>query len=323
MHTHTLLPTLLLMEWKRQTAFALGALAVSLQHPDGVAVRAASSVAHAQSVDPAQKAPTYVTSKDGTRIGFDRTGEGPVLVLVAGALSDRSSTTRLAALLSERSTVINYDRRGRGESTDTLPYAVEREVEDIEALIDAAGGSASVFGHSSGAVLALEAAARLPAKVRKQVLFEPPFVVDDSRPRVPEDFVAHIDELIAAGKRGDAVAYFMTDAVGVPAEFVDGMKKSPMWAAMERTAHTLAYDGRLMGDTQAGKPLPAERWKTAKAPALVLSGGASEPWLHAAAEALAALLPDAEHRVLEGLDHAAAVMAAEKLVPVLAEFLAD
>ena len=188
---------------------------------------------------------------------------------------------------------------------------------------DAAGGSACVFGHSSGAVLALEAATRLPAKVRKQVLFEPPFVVDDSRPRVPADFVAYVTELVAAGQRGDAVAYFMTDAVGVPREFVDGMKKSPMWAEMERSAHTLVYDGTLMGDTQAGKPLPAARWATAKAPALVLSGGASDAWLHAAAEALAALLPDAEHRVLEGLDHSAAIMAPQKLAPVLTEFLAD
>ena len=268
-------------------------------------------------------ASAVVTSKDGTRIAYDKTGAGPVLVLCAGALSDRSNTTRLAALLSERFTVINYDRRGRGASTDTLPYAVEREVEDIEALIDAAGGSACVFGHSSGAVLALEAATRLPAKVRKQVLFEPPFVVDDSRPRVPADFVAYVTELVAAGQRGDAVAYFMTDAVGVPREFIDGMKKSPMWAEMERSAHTLVYDGTLMGDTQAGKPLPAARWATAKAPALVLSGGASDAWLHAAAGALAALLPDAEHRVLEGLDHSAAIMAPQKLVPVLNEFLAD
>ena len=292
------------------------------------AVLSASSMLRAIQDDPPSAKPTepassHVTSKDGTRIAYEKTGAGPALVIVAGALSDRSNATRLATLLSEHFTVLNYDRRGRGESTDTSPYAVEREVEDIEALIDAAGGSASLFGSSSGAVLALEAASRLPTKVRRQVLYEPPFIVDDSRPPVPADMLARVTELVAQGKRGDAVSAFMIDGVGVPAEMVEGMRRSPMWAGLERVAHTLVYDLKLMGDTQAGKPLPAERWKTAKAPALVLSGGASEPWLHAAAEALAKLLPDGEHRVLEGLDHSAAVMAPQKLVPVLTEFLAD
>ena len=268
----------------------------------------------------------HVTSKDGTRIGYGRSGTGPVLVLCSGALSERADLAPLAALLSARFTVLNHDRRGRGESGDTPPYAVEREVEDIAALLDSAvpaGGKAFVFGHSSGAVLALEAASRLPDRIAKVLLFEPPFVVDDSRPRVPADFVARVTELVATGRRGDAVAYFMSDAVGLPAELVERMREMPMWPGLESRAHTLAYDGTLMGDTQAGKPLPTTRWAAAVMPALVLSGGASEPWLRAAAEATAELLPGAEHRVLEGLDHSAAVMAPEVLAPVLVEFFAD
>lgn len=263
-----------------------------------------------------------VTSKDGTAIAYEQSGEGPVVILVAGALSGRSSGTRLAALLAPHFTVINYDRRGRGDSGDTQPYAVEREVEDIEALIDEAGGSAFVFGSSSGAVLALEAASKLPAKVKKAALFEPPFVVVDSRPRVPADFVKHVTELVSSGRRSQAVEYFMIDAVGVPAEFVAQMKQAPMWPGMEKLAHTLAYDGAVMGDTQAGKPLPARRWASATMPVLVMDGGNSDAWLQHSAQALADILPNAKYRTLEGQDHSAAFTAPQVFVPVLVEFFA-
>jgi pimeloyl-ACP methyl ester carboxylesterase len=143
-----------------------------------------------------------VRSKDGTTIAFDQSGQGPAIILVAAALSNRLVTTQLAALLAPHFTVINYDRRGRGDSGDTQPYAVEREIEDIEALIDEAGGSAFVFGHSSGAVLALEATGKLPTRIKKQALYEPPFIVDDSRPPVPEDFATHVAELVSAGAAG-------------------------------------------------------------------------------------------------------------------------
>ena len=295
-----------------------------------IAVSLAAGFAPQQPEAPAAPVPEatagHVTSKDGTRIGYGRSGTGPVLVLCSGALSERTDLAPLATLLSAHFTVLNHDRRGRGESGDTPPYAVEREVEDIAALLDAAvpaGGKAFVFGHSSGAVLALEAASRLPDRIARAVLFEPPFVVDESRPPVPADFVAHVTELVAAGRRSDAVAYFMSDAVGIPAEFVERMRQMPMWPGLESRAHTLAYDGTLMGATQAGKPLPPTRWAGAVMPALVLSGGASDPWLHAAAEALAELVPGAEHRVLEGLDHSAAVMAPGVLAPVLVEFFGD
>ena len=261
-----------------------------------------------------------VRSSDGTAIAFDQSGQGPVVILVASALSDRSNTTQLAASLSPHFTVINYDRRGRGESGDTKPYAAECEIEDIEALIDEAGGSAFAFGHSSGAVLALEAARLLPSKITKLAVYEPPFVVDDSRPPVPEDFATHAAELVSAGRRGDAVEFFMSRAVGVPAEFVAQMKEAPMWAAMEEMAHTLAYDGTIMGDTQSGKPLPARRWASVTTPALVMDGGESPAWLHNAAQALAGILPNAQHRTLKGQDHSVAITAPEVLAPVLVEF---
>lgn len=261
-----------------------------------------------------------VSSKDGTSIAFNRSGQGPTVILVAGALSDRSSGARLAALLAPHFTVINYDRRGRGGSGDTQPYAVQREVEDIEALIDAASGSAFLFGSSSGAALALEATSRLPGKVKQAALFEPPFIVDDSRAPMTADFVPHLNELVTSGRRGDAVEYFMTKAVGVPTDAVAQMRESPMWPRLENLAHTLVYDGTIMGDTLAGRPLPAGRWASATSSILVIDGGNSDEWLRHAAKALADNLPNAKHHSLEGQDHSAAFTAPEVFVPGLVEF---
>lgn len=260
-----------------------------------------------------------VTSKDGTTIVFDRLGQGPAVVLVCGASGVRSHPIMadLARQLAPHFTVFNYDRRGRGDSSDTRPYAVEREVEDIEALIDAGGGSACIYGLSSGAVLALEAASRLPAKIKKAALFEPPFIVDGSRPPIPNDYVQHLTELSAAGRRGEAAEYFLTAAMGLPAEYLAAMKSGPMWAELEGVAHTLAYDGAIMGDTMSGRPLRTARWASATAPTLVMTGGLSPEFFHTGAKALVAGLPRAEHRVLEGQSHG---VAAEALAPVLAEF---
>jgi pimeloyl-ACP methyl ester carboxylesterase len=255
-----------------------------------------------------------VTSKDGTPIAFDRSGAGPPVILVGGALSDRSGAAPLAAALAPHFTVFAYDRRGRGDSGDTPPYAVEREVEDIEALIVEAGGVACLFGQSSGAALALEAAGKLGAKVEKLALYEPPFFVDDSRAPVPPDYTTQLGELLAAGRRGDAVAYFMTVAVEVPAEMVAQMRNQPIWAAMEALAHTLPYDNAVMGDTMAGKPLPKARWATATMPTLVLDGGDSPAWMHHAAQAVADALPDARRRTLPGQGHGPAP---EVLAPLL------
>jgi pimeloyl-ACP methyl ester carboxylesterase len=267
-----------------------------------------------------QPAVHKVRSKDGTEIAFEKSGTGPVVVLVPGALSDRRGGAPLAARLAPRFTVIAYDRRGRGSSGDTRPYDVAREVEDIEALIDHAGGSAHLFGTSSGAALALEAATRLPGKVKKAALFEPPFVTDDSRPPMPPDLDARLKGMLAAGRRGDAVEYFMSKAVLVPPEPLAQMRRSPMWPDMEKLAHTLPYDMEVMGDTLFGKPLPAERWKAAKMPVLVLEGGRSGSWMRNSARSLAKVLPDATHQTLEGQDHSAPFTAAPAVAAALVEF---
>lgn len=258
-----------------------------------------------------------VTSKDGTAIAFDRSGEGPPIVLVGGALADRSAAAELAAQLAPHFTVVAFDRRGRGDSGDTAPYAVDREVEDIGALILDVGGQAFVLGHSSGAALALESARTLPHRITKLALYEPPFIVDDSRPLLPADYVTHLDDLVTADRRGDAVEFFMTTAVGVPAEVVAGMREQPFWSSLESTAHTLAYDGTIMGDTMGGSPAPLRRWASVGVPTLVMDGGASPDWQRNAVRALVDVLPDARHRTLEGQDHGPS---SEVLAPVLVEF---
>lgn len=253
-------------------------------------------------------------SSDGTSIAFEKSGNGPAIILVGGALSDRSAGAPLAALLAPRFTVFSYDRRGRGDSGDTAPYAVEREVEDLAALIREAGGSAFVFGHSSGAALALEAAIHGLA-ITRLALYEPPYIVDDSRPRVPEDFPARLAGLLAADRRGDAVTLFMTEAVEVPAEMVDQMRQTPIWPAMEALAHTLMYDITIMGDNS----LPTERAASVTVPTLVMDGGESPAWARNAVRALADALPAARRRTLEGQTHG---VAPEAIAPVLAGFFA-
>jgi pimeloyl-ACP methyl ester carboxylesterase len=224
-------------------------------------------------------------------------GQGPPVILVCGGSVDRMSNAPLAVLLAPHLTVFNFDRRGRGDSGDTAPYAVEREVEDIEAVIGEPGGSAFLYGTSSGAALALEAAASgLP--ITKLALWEPPFILDESR-RPPADQVAQYDRMIAEGRRGDAVEYFMTKVVGMPAEFVADARTQPWWPAQESLAHTLAYDATIMGDYS----LPTDRAASVKAPTVVIAGGADFPWMLETAHALADALPDAQTRTLEGQGH--------------------
>lgn len=259
-----------------------------------------------------------VTSADGTPIAFDRRGDGPAIVLVGGALSSRAGdplTAPLAVALADRFTTAHLDRRGRGDSGDTQPYAVEREVEDIGAIVEALGGGAALYGLSSGAVLAIEAARQLKG-VTKLAVWEPPLIVDDSRPPLPADYVEQLDALVAEGRRGDAVELFLGAAVGIPPEFVAGMKQSPMWDGMTAVAHTLSYDGRVAREVMAGAPLPAA-WAELAIPALVLVGGLSEPFMQNGNRALAQLLPNAELKTIEGQDHAVAPDAIE---PYLREF---
>jgi pimeloyl-ACP methyl ester carboxylesterase len=237
------------------------------------------------------------TSRDGTAIAFDRMGHGPPVVLVCGGSTDRMSNAQLGQLLSSDFTVVNYDRRGRGDSGDTQPYAIEREVEDIDAVIEEAGGSAYLWGSSSGAALAL-IAAESGVPVTKLALWEPPFILDENA-RPPEDQVEQYERMIAEGRRGDAVEYFMSKVVGMPPEFVAGARNQPWWAATEGLAHTLAYDARIMADYS----VPTERAAAVKVPTLVIAGGADMPWMRETAQALAAALQDGETRFLDGQGH--------------------
>ncbi|TDD76749.1 alpha/beta hydrolase [Actinomadura darangshiensis] len=257
-------------------------------------------------------------SRDGTGIAFDRAGAGPALVHVGGALNDRGSGAALAALLAPHHTVLTYDRRGRGDSGDTPPYAVEREIEDLAAVIEAAGGSAAVYGMSSGAALAVRAAAHgLP--VTRLALFEPPYNpgLGDRLTRAR----AHHTELtglLAEGRRGDALALFMT-GVGMPQEMIGQMRGAPMWAALEALAPTLAYDSAVMDDAGTGAALPADLLGRVAVPALVVDGGGSPAWMRDTAVRAAELLPAGTHRTLDGQTHD---VDPAVLAPVLAEFLA-
>ena len=255
-----------------------------------------------------------VTSKDGTTIGFDRLGDGPPIIFVCGGSVDRQSNSGLAAILASDFTALNYDRRGRGVSGDTQPYAIEREIEDIEAVVAAAGGSAHLYGSSSGAALALAAAEALPGKITRLALWEPPFFLDENA-RPPLDSARTYRDFVAAGRRGDAVEYFMAKVVGMPAEFVASARSQPWWAWTEGLAHTLAYDAEIMGDYL----VPFERAARVTIPTIVLTGSASFPFMQEAAEALAKALPNGRTGVLAGQSHD---VAPDVLAPALKEFFA-
>lgn len=238
-----------------------------------------------------------VTSADGTTIAFDQLGAGPPLVLVAGASCDRAVDAAIAAALAEHFTVLNYDRRGRGGSTDTLPYDVRREIEDLDVLLDAAGGSAVVVGLSSGGGLAaLAAAGGLP--VTHLVLWEPPYRLDAEGRRAAREYAESLTGLLEEGRRGDAVELFM-GMVGLPPEMIAGMRQSPYWAQGEALAPTLAYDAAVMGDGS----LPIDALARIGTPTTVLSGGASPEWMREAANAAAAAIPGARTVVLDGQTH--------------------
>ena len=251
------------------------------------------------------------TSKDNTTIAFDKLGSGPALILVDGALCHRTfgPMPGLAPLLAEHFTVFMYDRRGRGDSGNTLPYSLEREIEDIDTLIGEAGGSACVYGISSGAALALEAAAS-GLNITRLALYEPPY--NDSARQQFGEYRKGVETLLSEGERGDAVALFM-GYVGTPDEAVAGMKQSPMWPALESVAPTLAYDAAALGDGA----VPVERAAAVKVPALVMAGGASFPFMHETAQALASAIPNAEYRSLAGQTHD---VAAEAIAPELIAF---
>lgn len=262
-----------------------------------------------------------VISKDGTEIAYETSGTGLAVILVEGALGYRSFgfMSHLAELLAPTFTVYTYDRRGRGDSGNSRPYAVEREIEDIEALIDKAGGSAFVYGISSGACLALEAAMQLGAKIRKLALYEPPYNSDKASLPTWMEYRKKLAELLAANRRGDAVVLFM-QFVGTPDDQVEEMRQAPMWPMFEAVAPTLAYDAAAMGQDRS---VPVQRAAAVTVPTLIMDGGANlafMPFMHAAATALAKAIPHAQQRTLEGQTHDVNF---DVLAPVLAEFFSS
>jgi pimeloyl-ACP methyl ester carboxylesterase len=261
-----------------------------------------------------------VTSKDGTRIAFDKVGSGPAVILVNGAMSYRrafdTTLEDLAELLSKDFTVYDYDRRGRGESGNTEPFTKVREIEDIQALIEEAGGEAMLVGFSSGGAVTLETTAVTPG-VTKAFVYEVPFIVDDSRQPL-EDYEGHTTKLVAEGKLDELIEYFITVVAGIPAEFVGGIKQDQaMWERMRAIAPTIPHDAAFMGEFMKGKPLPAGYWSKVKVPVLVGDGGASPAWLHHAAEALAEALPNASRETFKDQTHS---LDPKVLAPVVIEF---
>jgi pimeloyl-ACP methyl ester carboxylesterase len=262
-----------------------------------------------------------VRSRDGTKIAFDRFGGGPAVILIGGAFSYRKfpKMVELAELLSDSFTVINYDRRGRGDSGDTPPFSVEREIEDLEDLIQAAGGSASLWGWSSGGVLALRAAAA-GIGVEKVLPYDPVFVVDQAGSPPPDDFARRLDELVAQDRRSEAVRLFMTEAMGVPRIMVAGMRLMPFWSRLKAVAHTLPYDYALTENTVRGEAPRAEDWADVQVPALVMYGAKAPERLRRGAQAIADVLPNARLRALEGQSHNPSMKA---VAPAIKEFLAE
>jgi pimeloyl-ACP methyl ester carboxylesterase len=259
-----------------------------------------------------------VTSKDGTTIAYSAIGQGPAVILIDGATGFRWSPepSELAQLLAPIFTVYSYDRRGRGESGDTHPFAVEREIEDIEALIDAAGGAAYLYGISSGGALALEATLGLPGKVKKLAIYEAPY--DDSEAGIQawHAYRTQLTAFLAANQRGEAAALFMR-FVGAPEEMLAGARQSPMWTIMEAVAPTLAYDAAALGPDRC---VPTARAAAVTAPTLIMDGGASVetiPFMRATAEALTNAIPHAQRQTLAGQTHN---VDAKTLAPVLTAF---
>ena len=250
----------------------------------------------------------YTTpSHDGTRIAFDRAGDGPLLILVAGAFSYRNypAQLKLVDLLASQFTVVNYDRRGRGDSTNVAPYSVDREVDDLAALIDTVGEAAHVWGLSSGAALALEAVkAGLP--ISTLALQEPPFVVEPDDRRPPDDMHQHLVDLIESGRRDDAVKYFLVDGMGAPRFVPTMLRLMPgAWRQLTAVAHTLPYDAKLVEAHQSGHPFASTEWASVTVPSLVMCGTVRETptFLRHAAAALTEALPNGRLVERKGLGH--------------------
>lgn len=266
-------------------------------------------------VEPVQpRSGTRVTSSDGTQIAFDKTGSGPVLILVSGALSNRAllRDNPLVPRLAEHFTVVSYDRRGRGESTDVKPYAVQGEIEDIDALITHAGQPAVVFGVSSGGALTLHAAAALgPSKITRLAIYEAPYGQDADAYDKQKQGVAKIVE---TGQPGQAAELFLS-GIGTPAAALEQMKRTPAWNEMKAMDYTLVYDYAILGDGR----IPLETLRKITVPTLVMTGDKSLPFMGPTGDAIAAAIPDAKRQTLAGQTHQ---VQADAVVPLLVEFFA-
>ncbi|HZY49767.1 MAG TPA: alpha/beta fold hydrolase [Devosia sp.] len=265
----------------------------------------------------------FVTSRDGTRIGYSVVGAGPAIILVDGALCWRASgpSGPLAEQLKDRFTVYTYDRRGRGESGDTKPYAIRREVEDLDALIDAAGGSVMIYAISSGVPLALAAADSLGAgRITRMVLYEAPLILDTTRKPVDPDYAGKMDALIARGDNAGAVKHFMQNGVGLPGFAILMMQLMGVMKKLAPVGPTLAYDTALVTPFWKNKPLPAGVWPNATMPVLNIGGGKSDPWMQNAQLAISKALPNATHRTLPGQNH---MVAATAIAPLIKQFLSE
>jgi pimeloyl-ACP methyl ester carboxylesterase len=239
------------------------------------------------------------TSKDGTTLAYDRVGTGPALIFVPGVFNLRDTCAPVAAELAESFTSYTYDRRARGNSTNVRPYAVEREVEDLEAMLEVAGGSASVFGFSSGAILALRAAAAgLP--IDRLFLYEAPFRFDDAEPVPPPDLPEQLQQMVDDGRGADVVTTFQSRAIGLPDEVVAGIRRAPFFPALEAMAQSVVHDAVLT----TSMPVPTPEMAAVRVPTVVLRGGRTWPRLAVAAERLAEMLPAATLRILpDASDH--------------------
>jgi pimeloyl-ACP methyl ester carboxylesterase len=243
-------------------------------------------------------------------IAFDKLGSGPPVILVLGAFNTRDTGEPLARALADSHTVFNYDRRGRGDSGDSAPYTVEREIDDLDLLVREAGGSAAVLGFSSGAALALAAAAHGLA-ITRLALFDLPLRAGGAPD--PVDHAAALDELVRAGRRGDAVEYFQGQMVGIPAPVIAQMRTAPFWPALEAMAHTLVYEARILGDGL----LPQDRVRAVTAPVLAIAAGKGPPFMRDTAEAVARLAPHGRALVLANATHD---LVPELLAPPLLAF---
>jgi pimeloyl-ACP methyl ester carboxylesterase len=240
----------------------------------------------------------FVTSADGTNIAYAEQGSGPPLIFVAGAFNDHTAGASLAKVLARNFTVITYDRRGRGQSSDAPDYTMQKEIEDIAALLTVIGEPPALLGFSSGAVLIMEGA-RQSLGFGKLILVEPPYLLDDSRPRPSKTSVLELKALVDAGERGAAVERFQAEYVGIPPEIIEQLRQAPFRPNLETIAHTTVYDATIVGDLSLDPELP----EAIAQPVLIIAGTDSAPFLVETCKALADMVPNGRYAGIDDMNH--------------------